>query len=63
MKQDKKSAAVLVAQLNLLGASASWPGNTGQCVVDPQPGYNLTVRIKSPGAAHPGINSLISGLV
>ena len=43
------ATAIIIAQLGLGVSSSSpswspyWPGNTGQCVVDPQPGYNFTV--------------------
>ena len=40
------ATATVIAQLGLIVSSSwapHWPGNTGQCVVDPQPGYTFTV--------------------
>lgn len=54
MKYYNVAAAIAVAQPSLLRALASdswspkWPGNKGQCAVDPQPGYNFTVCITTP---------------
>lgn len=55
MKSYSVAAAIAVAHLNFLRASASWsptwPRNKGQCIVDPQPGYNFTVCIDHPDPA------------